>query len=123
MRIKSAVYTRHRKKKIFRLAKGYYASKKNRWRIVKQQVEKSLAYSYIGRKDRKSNFKTLWIVRINAASRQFNISYSAFILGLKMANIKLNRKLLSDIAVLDNNTFKQLINIAKSSICFKPNCL
>ncbi|MDR0915209.1 MAG: 50S ribosomal protein L20 [Endomicrobium sp.] len=116
MRVKSAVYTRQRKKKVFRFAKGSYASKKNRWRIVKQQVAKSLAYSYIGRKDRKANFKTLWIIRINAASRQFNMSYSSFILGLKVANIKLNRKLLSDIAVLDNTTFKQLINISKSSI-------
>jgi large subunit ribosomal protein L20 len=116
MRVKSVVYTRQRKKKVFRLAKGYYASKKNRWRIVKQQVEKSLAYSYIGRKDRKSNFRTLWVMRINAASRQLNMSYSSFIFGLKMANIKINRKLLSDIAVLDNNTFKQLVNIAKSSI-------
>ncbi|MDR0890802.1 MAG: 50S ribosomal protein L20 [Endomicrobium sp.] len=115
MRIKSAVYTRQRKKKIFRFAKGYYAAKKNRWRMVKQQVEKSLAYSYVGRKDKKSNFRTLWIIRINAASRQHNISYSSFMLGLKRSNVRINRKLLSEIAILDTVAFNKLVNIAKQS--------
>ncbi|MDR1417820.1 MAG: 50S ribosomal protein L20 [Endomicrobium sp.] len=115
MRTKSAVYTRQRKKKIFRLAKGSYATKKNRWRMVIQQVERALAYSYVGRKDNKANFRTLWIVRLNAAVRQEGISYNKFIFGLKKANITLDRKMLADIAVNDNAVFKQLVEIAKSA--------
>jgi large subunit ribosomal protein L20 len=115
MRAKSAVYTRQRKKKIFRLAKGSYATKKNRWRMVIQQVERSLNYAYTGRKDNKSNFRTLWIVRLNAAVREEGISYNKFISGLKKANVTIDRKILAEIAVNDNATFKQLIEIAKAA--------
>ena len=116
MRIKAAVYTRHRKKKYFKTAKGYYATKKNRWRIVKQQVEKSLAHAYRDRKDRKGNFRRLWISRINAAVRNFDMSYSKFIFGLKKAGINLNRKILQDLAINDSDAFKNLIEIAKKSL-------
>ncbi|MDR1943172.1 MAG: 50S ribosomal protein L20 [Endomicrobium sp.] len=115
MRAKSVVYTRQKKKKIFRLAKGSYATKKNRWRMVIQQVERSLNYAYTGRKDNKSNFRTLWIVRLNAAVREEGISYNKFISGLKKANVAIDRKMLAEIAVNDNATFKQLVEIAKAA--------
>ncbi|MDR1086870.1 MAG: 50S ribosomal protein L20 [Endomicrobium sp.] len=115
MRAKSVVYTRQRKKKIFRLAKGSYATKKNRWRMVIQQVERSLNYAYTGRKDNKANFRDLWIVRLNAAVRQEGLSYNKFISGLKKANVALDRKMLAEMAVNDRATFKRLIEIAKAS--------
>ncbi|MDR2811597.1 MAG: 50S ribosomal protein L20 [Endomicrobium sp.] len=115
MRAKSVVYTRQKKKKIFRLAKGSYATKKNRWRMVIQQVERSLNYAYTGRKDNKSNFRTLWIVRLNAAVREQGISYNKFISGLKKANVAIDRKMLAEIAVNDNAIFKQLAEIAKTA--------
>jgi large subunit ribosomal protein L20 len=115
MRTKSVVYTRQRKKKIFRLAKGSYATKKNRWRMVQQQVERSLAYAYVGRKDNKANFRTLWIIRLNAAVREHGMSYNRFISGLKKANVAIDRKMLADIAVNDASSFKQLVEIAKSA--------
>jgi large subunit ribosomal protein L20 len=115
MRAKSVVYTRQKKKKIFRLAKGSYATKKNRWRMVIQQVERSLNYAYTGRKDNKSNFRTLWIVRLSAAVREKGISYNKFISGLKRANVIIDRKILAEIAVNDSATFKQLVGIAKAA--------
>ncbi|MDR0800228.1 MAG: 50S ribosomal protein L20 [Endomicrobium sp.] len=115
MRTKSAVYTRQKKKKIFRLAKGSYSTKKNRWRMVIQQVERSLNYAYTGRKDNKANFRTLWIVRLNAAVREEGISYNKFISGLKKANIAIDRKMLAEIAVNDSAVFKQLVEVAKAA--------
>jgi large subunit ribosomal protein L20 len=115
MRAKSVVYTRQKKKKIFRLAKGSYATKKNRWRMVIQHVERSLNYAYTGRKDNKSNFRTLWIVRLNAAVREQGISYNKFISGLKKVNVAIDRKMLAEVAVNDNATFKQLVEIAKAA--------
>ncbi|MDR2771935.1 MAG: 50S ribosomal protein L20 [Elusimicrobiota bacterium] len=115
MRVKSAVYTRQRKKKKFRMAKGYYATKKNRWRMVKQQLAKSLAYSYEGRKDNKANYRSLWIIRLNAAVREEGLSYSRFISGLKKANIAIDRKMLAETAVNDTAAFKQLVDIAKKA--------
>jgi large subunit ribosomal protein L20 len=114
VRVKSVVYTRQRKKKIFRLAKGFYASKKNRWRMVIQQVEKSLNYAYTGRKDKKAFFRALWIVRLNAAAREEGISYNRFIFGLRESRIEIDRKILAELAVNDGATFKQLVNVAKS---------
>jgi large subunit ribosomal protein L20 len=113
MRVTNAVYTRQKKKKVFRLAKGSYAAKKNRWRMVIQHVEKSLNYAYTGRKDKKANFRSLWIIRINAAVKEEGISYNKFISGLKKANVTIDRKVLADIAVRDNLTFKQLVRVAK----------
>jgi len=115
MRAKSVVYTRQRKKKFFRKAKGAYASKKNRWRMVIQQLEKSMRYAYVGRKDRKGAFRQIWIVRLNAAAREFGLSYSKFISGLRKANVIVDRKMLAELAVKDNVAFKELAEIAKSS--------
>ena len=115
-RVKSGVTTRQRKKKIFRIAKGSYFSKRSRWRQVVQQVEKSLRYAYVGRKDRKGDFRSLWIQRINAASRLHNLSYSQFIFGLKKAGIALDRKMLAELAVADEQTFKQLAEAAKAAL-------
>src|SRR4029079_2609022 len=100
-RVKSGVTTRQRKKKTFRIAKGSFASKRSRWRQVVQQVERSLRYAYVGRKDRKGDFRELWIQRINAAARLNNLTYSQFMFGLKTAGVVLDRKSLADLAVVD----------------------
>src|SRR5438552_6632871 len=115
-RVKSGVTTRQRKKKTFRIAKGSYFSKRSRWRQVVQQVERSLRYAYVGRKDRKGDFRTLWIQRINAAARLNNLSYSQFIHGLKKAGIGLDRKMLAELAVADEQAFKELAAAAKASL-------
>lgn len=115
MRIKSGVTTRAHKKKKFRLAKGFYSAKRTRWRMVIQQVEKSLTTAYTGRKDKKGDFRSLWIERINAACRDHDMSYSAFMGGLKKAGIGLNRKMLSEIAVRDNSSFKKLVDLSRSA--------
>ena len=115
-RIKSGVQTRQRKKKTFRIAKGSYFSKRSRWRQVVQQVERSLRYSYVGRKDRKGDFRRLWIQRINAAARLNNLSYSQLIHGLKKAGVGLDRKMLAELAVSDPDAFKQLAEAAKSAL-------
>src|SRR5437762_8372554 len=107
-RVKSGVTTRQRKKKTFRIAKGSYFSKRSRWRQVVQQVEKSLRYAYVGRKDRKGEFRSLWIQRINAAAHLNQLSYSQLIHGLKKAGVALDRKMLAELAVQDANAFKQL---------------
>jgi len=116
MRAKSVVATRQKKKKYFRLAKGYYATKKNRWRMTIQQLEKSLRYAYVGRKDKKAEFRQLWIMRLNATAREQGLSYSRFIAGLRKANIAIDRKMLADIAVKDAAAFQQLAQIAKTSL-------
>jgi large subunit ribosomal protein L20 len=113
MRTRSVVYTRQRKKKIFRIAKGSYAAKKNRWRMVVQHVERSLKYAYTGRKDNKGNFRALWIVRLNAAVRKEGISYNKFISGLKKINVIIDRKILAEIAVNDNATLRHLVEVVK----------
>jgi large subunit ribosomal protein L20 len=115
MRIKSGVTTRRHKKKYFKLAKGNYSAKRTRWRMVKQQVELSLNRAYMGRKDKKGDFRSLWIERINAACRENGTSYSRFIAGLKKAGLTLNRKMLSEMAVRDGSSFKQLVALAKGS--------
>lgn len=115
-RVKSGVTTRQRKKKIFRIAKGSYYSKRSRWRQVVQQVEKSLRYAYVGRKDRKGDFRQLWIQRINAAARLNNLSYSQLIHGLKKAGIGLDRKMLAELAVVDQDAFKKLADTAKEAV-------
>ncbi|MBI3550130.1 MAG: 50S ribosomal protein L20 [Elusimicrobia bacterium] len=115
MRIKSGVSTRQRKKKYFKLAKGYYSNKRNRWRAVIQQVEKSLTHSYTGRKDKKGDYRTLWITRINAACREHDMSYSKFIAGLKKKGVSLNRKMLSEMAVRDAASFKKLVSLSKAA--------
>ena len=115
MRIKSGVTTRAHKKKYFKLAKGNYSAKRSRWRMVKQQVEASLAESYIGRKDKKGDFRSLWIERINAAGRENETTYGRFINGLKKAGITLNRKMLSEMAIRDGASFRKLVSIAQGA--------
>lgn len=115
MRIKSGVTTRRHKKRYFKLAKGNYSDKRTRWRQVRQQVEKSLNHSYTGRKDRKGDYRSLWIMRINAACRQESMSYSRFMNGLKKAGVELNRKMLAELAVRDASSFKKLVSISKGA--------
>ncbi|MDI6604546.1 50S ribosomal protein L20 [Aceticella autotrophica] len=115
-RVKSGKVTRKRHKKILRLAKGYYGAKSKLFRVANQAVMKSLNYAYIGRKLRKRDFRKLWIARINAAARANGISYSRFINGLKKANIEINRKMLSEMAISDGKAFSELVDIAKQQL-------
>ena len=114
-RVKTARTTRQRHKKILKQAKGYYGAKHYRFRMANQAVMKSGMYAYIGRKDRKSNFRKLWITRINAASRMNELTYSKLISGLKKANVTINRKMLAEIAVSDPKAFTELAEIAKKA--------
>ena len=114
-RVKTAIITRKKHKKILKRAKGYYGAKHYRFRMAKQAVMKSGMYAYIGRKDRKSNFRKLWIARINAAARMNGITYSKMIAGLKKANVVVNRKMLADLAITDPKAFTQLAEVAKNA--------
>ena len=114
-RVKTAKITRKRHKKILKQAKGYYGAKHYRFRNANQAVLKSLSYSYVGRKDRKSNFRKLWIARINAAARQNGTTYSKLIAGLKKANVTINRKMLAELAVNDPKAFEEIAKIAKKA--------
>jgi len=114
-RVKSGRTTRARHKKVIKQAKGYYGAKSYRFRNANQAVMKSLAYAYVGRKDKKSNFRKLWIARINAASRMNGLTYSKLICGLKKANVTINRKMLAEIAVTDEKAFAQIAEIAKKA--------
>lgn len=116
MRIKRGVNAVKKRRKIFRLSKGYFGSKSKSYRIAREAVMKSLMYSYIGRKNRKRDFRQLWIARINAAARVNGLSYSKFMHGLKVAGINLNRKVLADIAVNDAAAFAALAEKAKAAI-------
>ena len=114
-RVKTAVITRKKHKKILKRAKGYYGAKHYRFRMAKQAVMKSGMYAYVGRKDRKSNFRKLWIARINAAARMNGITYSKMIAGLKKANVVINRKMLAELAVTDSKAFTELAELAKKA--------
>lgn len=115
MRIKGAVYSRHRKKKVFRIAKSYYSDRGRKWRQVKQQVDRSMRFATIHRRTKKREFRALWITRINAAVREGGLSYSRFIHTLKKNNISLNRKTLAELAVNDPKSFNQLLELAKTA--------
>ncbi len=112
-RVKNSVKTRQRRKKILKLAEGYYGGKSKLYRPAKEQVYKSLFYAYRDRKNRKRDFRRLWIARISAACKQNGISYSKFIGGLNKLNINLNRKILADIAARDAKAFSELVNMVK----------
>jgi len=114
-RVKTARTTRARHKKVLKRAKGYYGAKHYRFRNANQAVMKSLRYAYIGRKDKKSNFRKLWITRINAAARMNGLTYSKLIAGLKKANVTINRKMLAEIAVTDEKAFAEIAEIAKKA--------
>ena len=114
-RVKTAIITRKKHKKILKRAKGYYGAKHYRFRMAKQAVMKSGKYAYVGRKDKKSNFRKLWIARINAAARQNGMTYSKMIAGLKKANVVVNRKMLAELAVTDAEAFSKIVEIAKNA--------
>ncbi|HOK44116.1 MAG TPA: 50S ribosomal protein L20 [Thermoclostridium caenicola] len=114
-RVKGALRTRARHKKILKLAKGYFGAKSKLYRIANQAVMKSLSYAYRDRKQKKRDFRKLWITRINAAARLNGMSYSKFMNGLKKAGITLNRKVLADMAVNDAEGFAQLVAKVKSA--------
>jgi len=115
-RVKGSVQTRARRKKVLKLAKGYFGSKHILYRTANEQVMKSLAYAYRDRKQRKRNFRKLWITRINAAARLHGLSYSKLINGLNKANVEVNRKMLADIAVHDEAGFKSIVDTAKQAL-------
>ena len=115
-RVKGALSTRKRHKKILKLAKGYRGGKSKLYRIANQAVMKSLSYAYVGRKLKKRDFRSLWITRISAACKMNDINYSRFMNGLKKSNIEINRKMLSEIAINDPAAFTQLVETAKSSL-------
>ena len=114
-RVKSAMTTRARHKKVLKQAKGYYGAKHYRFRNANQALLKSLSYAYVGRKDKKSNFRKLWIARINAAARMNGLTYSKLISGLKKANVTINRKMLAEVAVNDPKAFAEIAEVAKKA--------
>ncbi len=116
MRIKRTVNALKKRRKIFRLSKGYFGNKSKSYRIARQAVMKSLNYAYIGRRLRKRDMRSLWIARINAAARLNGLSYSKFMHGLKVAGVELNRKVLAEIAVNDAASFAALAEKAKAAL-------
>lgn len=116
MRIKRGVNAVKKRRKIFKLSKGYFGNKSKNYRIAREAVMKSLNYAYIGRKHRKRDMRSLWIARINAGARVNGLSYSKLMHGLKVAGIELNRKVLADLAVSDASAFAELCNKAKAAI-------
>ena len=115
-RVKGAMMTRKRRKKVLKLAKGYYQGKSKLFRTAKEAVMKSGQYAYIGRKQRKRDFRRLWITRISAAAKMNGMNYSTFMNGLKKAGINLNRKMLSEIAIADAAAFTALTEQAKAAL-------
>ena len=114
-RIKRAMMTRKRRKKTLKMAKGYFGAKSKRFKMAKQAVMKSGNYAYIGRKQKKRDFRRLWITRISAACKLNGMNYSSFMHGLKVAGIEINRKMLSEMAISDPAAFTQLVEIAKKA--------
>lgn len=115
-RVKGGTVTRARRKRVLKLSKGYYGSKHKLFKTAKQQVMKSGQYAYRDRRQRKREFRKLWIARINAAARLNDISYSKLMHGLKVAGIDINRKMLSDLAVNDEKAFAALVDQAKAAL-------
>jgi large subunit ribosomal protein L20 len=112
-RVKGGTVTRQRRKKVIKLAKGYYGSKHTLYKVANQQVMKSLMYAFRDRRQKKRDFRKLWITRINAAARMNGLSYSRLMHGLKLAGIEVNRKMLAELAVSDANAFAELATVAK----------
>ncbi|EKN67458.1 ribosomal protein L20 [Schinkia azotoformans MEV2011] len=115
-RVKGGTVTRRRRKRVLKLAKGYFGSKHTLFKVAKQQVMKSLMYAYRDRRQKKRDFRKLWITRINAAARLNGLSYSRMMHGLKVAGIEINRKMLAELAVSDEKAFAELASKAKASI-------
>ncbi len=114
-RVKGAMMTRKRRNKIMKMAKGYWGSKSKHFRVANQAVMKSLTYAYVGRKNKKRDFRQLWITRISAACKMNGMNYSTFMHGLKVAGIEINRKMLSEMAIHDAAAFTALVEIAKKA--------
>jgi large subunit ribosomal protein L20 len=112
-RSKNAVASRERRKKVLKLAKGYFGSRKNVWTVAKNSVEKALTYAYVGRKQKKRNFRSLWIARINAGVRPYGLSYSAFMDKIHKNGVELNRKVLADLAMNHPDAFKAVVEKVK----------
>ena len=115
-RVKGALGSKKRHNRTLKLAKGYRGARSKQYRVAKQSVMRALTSSYAGRKERKRQFRQLWIARINAAARLNGLSYSQFMHGLKLANVDLNRKVLADMAVTDAAGFAKLVEVAKSKL-------
>ena len=115
-RIKGGMNARRKHNRVLKLAKGYRGARSKQYRIAKQSVMRALASSYAGRKEKKRQFRRLWIARINAAARLNGLSYSKFMHGLKLAEVEINRKMLAEMAVNDAEGFKALADIAKSKL-------
>ena len=115
-RVKGGVGAKKRHNRTLKLAKGYRGARSKQYRVAKQSVMRALTSSYAGRKERKRQFRQLWIARINAAARLNGLSYSQFMHGLKLANVDLNRKVLADMAVTDAAGFAKLVEVAKSKL-------
>ena len=116
MRIKRGVNAIKKRRKILKLAKGYFGAKSKLYRVARQAVMKSLTYSYVGRKAKKRDFRKLWIARINAGCRANGMSYSTFMHGLKLANVNLNRKVLAEMAISDPAGFTALVETANAQL-------
>ena len=115
-RVKGALNARKKHKKVLKMAKGYFGARSKQYRVAKQSVMKAMAHSFAGRKQTKRAYRRLWIVRINAAARMNDISYSQFMNGLKKADININRKMLAELAVNDMNAFTSLVEKAKAAL-------
>ena len=115
-RVKGGLNAKKKHNKILKLAKGYRGARSKQYRIAKQSVMRALASAYAGRKERKRQFRRLWIARINAGTRAEGLSYSKFMNGLKLAGVELNRKVLADLALNDNAAFVTLVELAKSKL-------
>ncbi len=116
MRVKGGTTTHARRKKVLKRAKGYFGSKHLLYKTAHEQVMHSLHYAYVSRRTIKRDYRKLWIVRINAACHHYDISYSTLIHGLKLANINVNRKMLSEIAIADDKAFAELVSTAKKAL-------
>ena len=114
-RVKGAMMSRKRRKKILKLAKGYWGSKSKHFRVANQAVMKSLSYAYTGRRLKKRDFRSLWITRISAACKLNGLNYSTFMHGLKQAGVEINRKMLSEMAISDPGAFTRLVELAKQA--------
>ncbi|MCV9885153.1 50S ribosomal protein L20 [Metabacillus halosaccharovorans] len=115
-RVKGGIVSRKRRKKVLKLAKGYFGSKHRLYKVANQQVMKSWMYAYRDRRQKKRDFRKLWITRINAAARVNGLSYSRLMHGLKLAGIEVNRKMLADLAIADEKAFSQLADAAKAQL-------
>lgn len=115
-RIKGGLNAKKKHNRVLKMAKGYRGARSKQYRVAKQSVMRALTSSYAGRKERKRQFRQLWIARINAAARLNGLSYSKFMYGLKLANVDLNRKVLADMAVTDAEGFAKLVDVAKSKL-------